>query len=105
MRKRRVLPVLREAEFRAAVAEPGAWVEIECVATPDPAKRYRGEWVFYVVRGPEERCVLVTTNAHERIINTMEGVVAFAATKLELDSVSIPLVAGGINSGMRARPK
>lgn len=105
MRKRRILPVLREAEFRAAVAEPGAWVEIECVEAPDPGKRYRGQWVFYVVRGPEERCVLVKTNAHERIINTMEGVVAFAATKLELDSVSIPLVAGGINSGMRSRSK
>jgi hypothetical protein len=105
MRKRRVLPVLREAEFRAAVAEPGAWVEIECLEAPVPAKRYRGQWVFYVVRGPEERCLLVTALAQERIINTMEGVVSFAATKLELDSVSIPLVAGGINSGMRTRSK
>lgn len=103
MRKPRVVPVLREAEFRAAAAEPSARVEIECVTAPDPEKRYRGEWVFYVVRGPEDRAVLVKTNAHERIINTMEGVVAFAATKLLLDSVSIPLVAGAISTGMRTR--
>lgn len=103
MSKPRILPVLREAEFREAVGEPGAWVEIECVEAPDPARRYRGQWVFYVVRGPEHRCVLVKTNAHERVINTMEGVVAFAATKLDLDTVSIPLVTGGICVGMRRR--
>ena len=103
MRKRRAVPVLREADFRAAVAEPSARVEIECITAPDPEKRYRGEWVFYVVRGPEDRAVLVTTNAQERVINTMEGVVAFAAAKLLLDTVSIPLVAGAITTGMRTR--
>lgn len=103
MRKRRAVPVLREADFRAAVADPSARVEIECITAPDHAKRYRGEWVFYVVRGPEDRAVLVTANAQERVINTMEGVVAFAAAKLLLDSVSIPLVAGAIATGMRTR--
>lgn len=103
MRKRRVLPVLREGEFRAAVAEPGAWVEIECLKAPDPTKRHRGEWVFYVVRGFEERSLLVTAKAQERIILSMEGVVSFAATGLQLDFVSVPLVTGAVSTGMRQR--
>ena len=105
MRTRRVLPVLREAEFRAKVREAGSWVEIECLAAPDPEKRHRGEWVFYVASGPEERCVLVTSKAHERVISTTEGVVSFASTTLDLDVVSIPLVAGGLATGMRARTR
>ena len=105
MRKRRALPVLREAEFRATVLEAGAWVEIECLVAPDPAHRHRGEWVFYVAKGTDERCVLVTSQAQERVISTTEGVVSFAATTLGLDMVSIPLVAGGLATGMRARAK
>ena len=105
MRKRRVLPVLREAEFRSTVQEAGAWVEIECLAAPDPDKRHRGEWVFYVAKGTEQRAVLVTSQAQERVISTTEGVVSFASTTLGLDVVSIPLVAGGLATGMRYRPK
>lgn len=105
MRTRRIAPVLKEAEFIAEIEKPGAWVEIECLSAPDPAKRHRGEWVFFAVLGTEERYSLVTARATDRIMNTMEGVVSFAATKLELDQVTVPLVAGGIASGMRRRPK
>ena len=105
MSTRRVLPVLREAEFRAMVQAAGAWVEIECLVAPDPEKRHRGEWVFYVATGPDQRCVLVTSKAQERVISTTEGVVSFASTTLDLDVVSIPLIAGGLTVGMCARQK
>jgi hypothetical protein len=105
MRKRRFSTVLREAEFIKALDRPGAWVEIECLATPDPARRHRGEWLFFAVCGPEERYSLVTALAEDRVVNTMEGVVSFAAAKLELDQVTIPLLAGGIATGMRRRPR
>jgi hypothetical protein len=104
MRTRRVAPVLREAEFIAEIGKPGAWVEIECLSAPNPKHRHRGEWMFYVVSGPDQRYSLVTARADDRIINTMEGVVSFAATKLELDQVTVPLLAGGITTGMRRRP-
>jgi hypothetical protein len=105
MRKRRTSTVLREAEFIKELDSPGTWVEIECLTAPDPAKRHRGEWVFFAVCGPDERYSLVTARADDRIINTMEGVVSFAATKLELDQVTVPLLAGGIATGMRRRPR
>lgn len=105
MRKRRISPVLREAEFIAELEKPGTWVEIECLTAPDPKHRHRGEWMFYAVSGPDERYSLVTARADDRIINTMEGVVSFAATKLELDQVTVPLLAGGIATGMRRRPR
>jgi hypothetical protein len=105
MRKRRISPVLREAEFIAELDKPGTWVEIECLTAPDPKRRHRGEWIFFAVRGPDERYSLVTARADDRIVQTMEGVVSFAATKLELDQVTVPLLAGGIATGMRRRPR
>jgi hypothetical protein len=105
MRRKRVSSVLKEADFIAELDRPGAWVEIECLTAPDRGKRQRGEWMFYAVLGPEERYSLVTARATDRIMNTMEGVVSFAATKLELDQVTVPLVEGGIATGMRRRPR
>ena len=100
MATRRALPVLREAEFRLAVEEADATVEIECLEAPDPSRRHRGQWVVYVVRANGERSLLITALAQERIMFTMEGVVSFAATKLLLASVTIPLIAGTISRGM-----
>jgi hypothetical protein len=97
---RRALPVLREAEFRSAVEEINATVEIECLEAPDPARRHRGQWVVYVVRANGEKSLLITALAQERIMFTMEGVVSFAATKLLLGSVTVPLIAGTISRGM-----
>jgi hypothetical protein len=105
MRRKRVSSVLKEADFIAELERPATWVEIECLTAPDPARRHRGEWMFYAVSGPDDRYSLVTARAEDRIIQTMEGVVSFAATKLELDQVTVPLVAGGIATGMRRRPR
>lgn len=102
-RRTRVLPVLQEADFLTALAEPGASLEIECLTAPDPAKRHRGEWLFHVRRASGERMMLITAKGHERVVNTMEGVISLAATAAQVAIVSVPLTAGGIATGMHRR--
>jgi hypothetical protein len=98
-----LFPVLQEAEFIAALAESGASLDIACLTPPDPARRHRGEWVFYVIRADGTRYLLVTAKGRERVVNTMEGVISFASTALELDMVSVPLRAGIEAKGMVRR--
>jgi hypothetical protein len=100
MRRKPLFPVLQEAEFIAALGEEGATLDIACITPPDPARRHRGEWVFYVNRPDGTRYLLVTAKGRERVVNTMEGVVSFASTALELDTVSVPLKAGVVATGM-----
>ncbi|WP_444451306.1 hypothetical protein ACTTAI_00020 (plasmid) [Rhodobacter capsulatus] len=63
-------------------ATDGATVEIECVSAPDPAERFSGEWLFYVVSREGDRFMLVTATARERIINSPIGLFGMASGKL-----------------------
>jgi len=102
--KRRTLPVLLERDFRKMAATDGATVEIECVSAPDPAERFSGEWLFYVVSREGDRFMLVTATARERIINSPIGLFGMASGKLNLDHLDVPFVAGDVRGGMYSRP-
>lgn len=101
--KRRALPVLLERDFRKMAATDGATVEIECVSAPDPAERFSGEWLFYVVSREGDRFMLVTATARERVINSPIGLFGMASGKLNLDHLDVPFVAGDVRGGMRSR--
>ena len=102
--KRRALPVLLERDFRAMAATEGATVEIECVTAPNPEERFSGEWLFYVVNASNERYLLVTALARERIVNSPIGMFGLAFGKLNLDHLDVPAVAGDVRGGMLSRP-
>ena len=100
--RRRALPVLLERDFRKMAATEGATVEIECVSAPDPEGRFSGEWLFYVVNASDERFMLVTALARERIVNSPIGMFGLAFGKLALDHLDVPAVAGDVRRGMRS---
>ena len=100
--RRRALPVLLERDFRRMAATEGATVEIECVSAPDPEGRFSGEWLFYVVNASDERFMLVTALARERIVNSPIGMFGLAFGKLALDHLDVPAVAGDVRRGMRS---
>ena len=102
--KRRALPVLLERDFRSMAATEGTTVEIECVTAPNPEERFSGEWLFYVVNASNERYLLVTALARERIVNSPIGMFGLAFGKLNLDHLDVPAVAGDVRRGMQSRP-
>ena len=102
--RRRALPVLLERDFRKMAATEGATVEIECVSAPDPEGRFSGEWLFYVVNADDERFMLVTALARERIVTSPIGIFGLAFGKLALDHLDVPAVVGDVRGGMRRLP-
>lgn len=86
-------------------AQEGSWIEIECLAMPDPDKSHTGEWTFYVVDPSGQKFGLVMQNAQEKIIHSPEGMFRYCFTKLSLTNANIPLRAGTITTGMRSSPK
>lgn len=104
MRRMRVLPVMNEADFRATVAQEGAYVEIECVREPASDSRASSwEWMVSVVTPGGEKFVLVTARSRFKVYSSPEGLLSFARNKLGLASVSIPLHEGLVTTGMRMR--
>lgn len=99
----RAVPVLKEADFRAAAAREGSTIEILCVTAPTSDSRFAGEWAFYVVLANGERYGLFTQRIRERILTSAAGVLAMAISKLDLDEVKIPVVAGAVADSMRSR--
>jgi precorrin isomerase len=102
--RRPTVPVLLERDFRKMAATEGATVEIECVSAPKPDERLTGEWLFYVVNAEGERFMLVTAVARERIVTSPIGMFGLAFSKLALDHLDVPAVAGDVRGGMRSRP-
>lgn len=100
----RALPVLKEADFRAAAAREGSTIEILCIKAPTSESRFAGEWAFYVVLANGERYGLFTQRIRERVFTSAAGVLAMAISKLDLDEVKIPAVAGAVADGMRSGP-
>ena len=99
----RALPVLKEADFRAAAAREGSTIEVLCIKAPTSETRFAGEWAFYVVLADGERFGLFTQRIRERVFTSAAGVLAMAITKLDLDEIKIPVVAGAVADGMRSR--
>ncbi len=63
----RALPVLKEADFRAAAAREGSTIEVLCIKAPTSETRFAGEWAFYVVLADGERFGLFTQRIRERV--------------------------------------
>ena len=55
----RALPVLKEADFRAAAAREGSTIEVLCIKAPTSETRFAGDWAFYVVLADGERVMLI----------------------------------------------